>query len=178
MEILFLLTLLLFSVIAIRWEDFRPTRYFFIRVLRLYKICSKYENVDSFSGVEVEQLLNFLILNKCDDRNEKFEEIRNGYEMKYYPAGVDVNRRKLPMHYVDIHDVNSEVVVRIGFDECDRLKYQIEYRQSKLSFKHMFIASNQGSLADFDKQYESSDIACLHSNIVKKYIFYTMRRVL
>lgn len=165
--------LILVSLFAIRLNEFSPTRYFFIRVFMLYKFCKRYENVDNFSRGEIEQLLNFLILNKCDEKYRVWNETRNGYRVKYYPEGVDMRRRKLPMHYVDIYDSATDIVVRIGFNECDNLKYQIEYRQVKSSFQQMFFASHQGSDSDFIKQYKECS-----SDIVKKYILYIMRRIL
>lgn len=170
-----LLILLFVSVLIVVLNDFRPTRYFWIRFFRLYKFSKRYKNTYDFDEKELNLSMYLLIIEKCVGEKEIIEEVRNGYVLEFYPEDVDVNRRKMTMNYVDIFDEDIEVLVRIAFGENNKLIYQVEYAPANSSFQKMFIKSRQGSLADFDEQFTNNKNA---SKIVEKYVSYVMKNVL
>ena len=171
---LLLLILIFVSVLVVILNDFRPTRYFWIRFFRLYKFSKNYHNTYDFDEEELNLSMYLLIIEKCVSEKEIIEEERNGYELKFFPEDVDVNRRKMDMSYVEVLDEDIEVIVRIAFGENNDLIYQIEYTPANSAFQKMFLKSHQGSLADFNEQFTNKNV----SKIVEKYINYVMKNVL
>ena len=170
-----LLILLFVSVLIIALDDFRPTRYFWIRFFRLYKFSKHYRNPHNFDRKELEASVNLLIMERCVSEKELIEEVRNGYVLEFYPEDVDVNRRKMTMNYVDIFDEDIEVLVRVAFGENNDLIYQVEYAPANSSFQKMFLKSHQGSLSDFNKLFTNNNNV---SKIVENYVIYVLKDIL
>lgn len=173
--LIILLSLLFISVLIVILDDFRPTRYFWIRFFKLYKFSKYYHNPHNFDRKELEASVNLLIMEKCVSEKELIEEVRNGYELEFYPEDVDVNRRKMTMNYVDIFDKDIDVLVRAAFGENNDLIYQVEYAPANSSFQKMFLKSHQGSLSDFNELFTNNNNV---SQIVENYVIYVLKDIL
>lgn len=132
---------------------FKPTKYWWIKKLRLYKF---FPDLEIENVREIEYLLKNLITQRCFNENKVIEEIRNGYLLKYYPEGVLKNKRCWNFYYVEIYDADVLVTLRIGFNLNNSLEYQIEHRQTYESILRIFLKSNQGSVSDFKKLFKRS----------------------
>ena len=133
-------------------SQFKPTKYWWIRKLRLNKIFpSKFDAVDDMDIREVEALLNFLIMHRCSDENGIVQEVRNGYVLKFYPEGVLKNKRAWEFDYVEIYDTDVFATLRVGFDSNGVPKYQIEHRQTHESTLRMFFKCRQGNRRELDE---------------------------
>lgn len=151
---------------------FRPTRKWWIRKLRLYKIFpSVFKNIESEE--EVLALINILIIYRCSDENKIVKEIRNGYFLKYFPEGVAENKRVWDFNYIEIFDNYTDVTLRIGFDADNTPKYQIEHQQTYKSFLKMFY--NQEEDLDPEECFSSANG---RFKIIKNYRDYVMRDIL
>lgn len=147
-----MLAILIAVTFQIFVSQFKPTKYWWTRELRLNKIFpSEFDAVDDMDIREVEALLNFLIMHRCSDENRIVKEVRNGYVLKFYPESVLKNKRPWGFDYVEIYDADVFVTLRVGFDSNGMPKYQIEHRQTHESTLRMFFKSRQGNRSDFDK---------------------------
>lgn len=128
-KIVFVLIIFLFIfLIAFNaWSlKFHPTRYWFIRILQLYRFFPyKYHNIRDIDVTEVEEMLRYLIESRCADENRIIGEVRNGYDLYYFPEGVERNKRVWEFAYIEIVDDSNNLVTRVGFDANGRAKYQI-----------------------------------------------------
>lgn len=174
----FAVAIILIAIIALQlfFLEFRPTKYWWTRKLRLNKIFpSKFSDIDNKDIREVEALLNFLIMHRCFDKNRIVQEVRNGYVLKFYPESVLKNKRPWEFEYVEIYDGDVFVTLRVGFDSNDVPKYQIEYRQTHESMSRMFFKSRQGNRSELNEQLRDPNGKI---KVMEKYRDYVMRSVL
>lgn len=152
------LVILIVVVFRFFFLQFRPTKYWWTRKLRLNKIFPcKFDAVDDKDIREVEALLNFLIMHRCADENGIIREVRNGYVLKFYPENVLKNKRPWGFDYVEIYDADVSATLRVGFDSNGLPKYQIEHRQTHESTLRMFFKSRQGDRSELDKYLKDHD---------------------
>lgn len=158
------------------FSQFRPTKYWWIRKLRLNKIFPfKFYDIDSDDIREVEVLLNFLIMHRCSDENGIVQEVRNGYVLKFYPENVLKNKRPWEFDYVEIYDADVFVTLRVGFDSNGVPKYQIEYRNTHESISRMFFKSckdNRSKLEEYLRDRNG------RIKVIENYRDYVIRNVL
>lgn len=155
---------------------FRPTKYWWIKKLRLYKLLPEFfPNLETENIREIEYLLEDLIIQRCSDENKIIEEIRNGYLLKYYPKGVLKNKRYWRFDYVEIYDADVLVTLRVGFNLNNSPEYQIEHRQTYESILRIFLKSNQGNVSDFKKLFKRSKDKM---EIIKKYRDFLIKDIL
>lgn len=144
-----ILTAVTFQIFVLQ---FKPTKYWWTRKLRLNKIFpSKFDAIDDKDIREVEALLNFLIIHRCSDENRIVQEVRNGYILKFYPESVLKNKRLWEFDYVEIFDAYVFATLRVGFDSNGVPKYQIEHRQTYDPTSRMFFKSRQGNRSKLDE---------------------------
>lgn len=133
-------------------SQFKPTKYWWTRKLRLNKIFpSKFDAIDNKDIGEIEALLNFLIIHRCSDENGIVQEVRNGYVLEFYPESALKNKRIWEFDYVEIYDADVFATLRVGFDSNGVPKYQIEYRRTHESTLRMFFKSRQGNRSKLDE---------------------------
>ena len=100
------------------YYKFKPTEYFIIRTLKLYRINpGRFENLFSLPIREVEILLHTLIQNRCVNTKHTHSEIRNGLVLFFYPEGDGGIERIWKYNYMDIFDPKTNVTLFIGFDD-------------------------------------------------------------
>ena len=136
--------------------EFHPTKYWFAKHSKLFRFLEKTENIDNIPIREIESMLEFLILDRCSEENRIVGEIRNGYILKFYPEGVEPNKRWVESIYVEIYNEETETTLRCTFINCEP-KYQIERRQTNNSLEGIFFYSKQGKMKDFLSRAYTTD---------------------
>lgn len=139
---------IVFFLVVLNLYKFQPTKYWFAKHFRLFRFFEKVDNIDEIPIREIEAMLEFLILDRCSEENRIVGEIRNGYILKFYPEGVEPNKRWVESSYVEIYNEETETTLRCTFINCEP-KYQIERRQTNNSLEGIFFYSKQGKMKDF-----------------------------
>lgn len=176
--IIYALTMVAIAFVLISIFDlirFQPTKYWLASKFKIYKFIKKYEDISKIDIREAEALLQFLIMNRCAEENRVVIEIRNGLMLKYYPEGVDRNKRWVGGDYVEIYHKSCKSILRVCFDENMVPKFQIERPQENRYLEIMFFRSKQGNMNDFSKYAYTSDGRL---KILENYRDYIIRRVL
>lgn len=170
------LAILIAFIFQLFFSQFRPTKYWWIRKLRLNKIfLFKFYDVNSEDIREVEVLLNFLIMHRCSDENGIVQEVRNGYVLKFYPENVLKNKRPWEFDYVEIYDADVFATLRVGFDSNGVPKYQIEHRNTYESMSRMFFKSRQGNRSELEEYLRDRNGRI---KVIENYRDYVIRHVL
>lgn len=143
-------------LLVLNLYEFHPTKYWFAKHSSLFRFLKKTENIDNIPIREIESMLEFLILDRCSEENGIVSEIRNGYILKFYPEGVEPNKRWMESNYVEIYSNRTEATLRCTFINCEP-KYQIERRQTNNSLEDIFFYSKQGKMKDFLSRAYTTD---------------------
>lgn len=155
--------------------QFQPTKYWLASKFKIYKVLSRYEDINIIDIKEVEAMLYFLIISRCSEENRAVIEIRNGLLLKYYPESVDKNKRWYDGDYLEIYHKSCKTILRVCFCENTIPRFQIEMPKENGYLETMFLRSKQGNIRDFSK-YAYTDEGVKH--ILDNYRDYLIRRVM
>lgn len=177
MTYFFAYLILIFAIFAlIESLRFQPTRYWLVRKFWLYRVMNKrVENIDELDIREVEDMLQYLIIMRCNDENRIVTETRNGLRLCYYPEGVEKNKRWMPGNYVVIYHDACQTCLRVTFDELGIARYQIEKPHNDNILQYIYIKSKQG---DWDSFIRDSSTNQGKVKILENYRDYLLRRVM
>ena len=146
---IFIFFLLLGLSVFISVREFQPTKFWWWRELGISKLFpEKFPDMHKKEIREIEFLLEYLINVTCSDENGEISQIRNGYYLRFFPVGANKNKRVWPFEYVEIHDYDAHVMLRVGFDEIGEAKYQLGYNHTDEAVRRMFYKSRQNEKYD------------------------------
>lgn len=176
MTYFFLYLISIFSIFAIiETLRFQPTRYWLASKFGVYRIMGHIEDVSKLDIREIETMLQYLIIMRCSDENRVVNETRNGLRLRFYPEGVERNKRWMPGNYVAIYHDSCQSCLRITFDGSGVLRSQIERPHDDSILQFIYLKSKQGDLDDF---YKESFSERNKVKILENYRDYLMRRIL
>ena len=161
--------------VVIETVRFQPTRYWLASKFKLYRIMKHAEDVSKLDIREIETMLHYLIIMRCSDENRIVNETRNGLRLRFYPEGVERNKRWVPGDYVAIYHDSCQSCLRVTFDGSGNLRSQIERPHDDSILQFIYLKSKQGDVDDFVR-----DSFTKHSKvrILENYRDYLIRRIL
>lgn len=153
----FILIAAIFLWMLVEYVEFKPTKYWMAKNCKLFNFFSKVDSIDNIPIREIEMMLEFLILARCSEEDRVIVEVRNGYVLKFYPEGVERNKRWVESSYVEIYSKKTETTLRCSFSSKSEPKYQIERQQTSDNLERIFIHSKQGKMRDFLSRAYTTD---------------------